>query len=57
MTVVVSAALKPLKPMLPAVPAWFPVRLNAVLPRFVIAPLPVTLVAAAKAMPSLTLVA
>ena len=41
----------------PALPAVVPVRLNAVLPRFVIAPLPATLVALAKVMPRLLLAA
>ena len=54
-TAVVSAASKPSKLMVPAVPAMLPVRLNAVLPRFVIAPLPATFVALAKAMPKLLL--
>ncbi|CAM5335814.1 hypothetical protein RLIN73S_01907 [Rhodanobacter lindaniclasticus] len=41
--------------MPPALPAVVPVRLNAVLPRFVIAPLPATFVALAKVMPRLLL--
>ena len=54
-TAVVSAVSKPLNVVVPTVPRLAPVRLNVVLPRPVIAPVPVTLVALANFMPRLLL--